>query len=59
MLGGNPGNYPVPSVSDLMLYIQPLPGCYLDSTSLASGDPHHHGEFFDGPATSWSPRHPG
>ena len=48
MLGGNPGYYPVPSVSDLMLYIQPLPGCYLDSTNLASGQTHTiTAEFFD------------
>lgn len=32
--------YPVPSIADLMLYIQPLPGCYLDSTSLASAQLH-------------------
>jgi hypothetical protein len=40
MVGGNPGYYPVPAVSDLMLYIQPLPGCYLDSTNLASAQTH-------------------
>jgi len=39
-VGGNPGFYPVPSIADLMLYIQPLPGCYLDSTSLASAQLH-------------------
>jgi len=37
---GNPGFYPVPSVSDLMLYMQPLPGCYLDSTNLTSAQLH-------------------
>ena len=40
LLDGHPGYYPVPSISELMLYIQPLPGCYLDSTSLASGATH-------------------
>lgn len=40
MVGGNPGYYPVPSVSDLMLYIQPLPGCYMDSTNLTSAHTH-------------------
>ena len=51
MLGGNPGYYPVPSVSDLMLYIQPLPGCYLDSTNLASAQTHTITvEFFDASA---------
>jgi hypothetical protein len=39
-VGGNPGFYPVPSISDLMLYIQALPGCYLDSTSLVSAQLH-------------------
>ena len=53
MLDGNPGYYPVPSVSDLMLYIQPLPGCYLDSTSLASGETHTISvEFFDATGTA-------
>ena len=48
LVGGNPGYYPVPSVSDLMLYIQPLPGCYLDSTSLTSAQTHTITvEFFD------------
>jgi hypothetical protein len=40
LLNGNPGFYPVPSIADLMLYIQPLPGCYLDSTNLTSGHTH-------------------
>lgn len=40
MLNGSPGFYPVPSISDLMLYVQPLPGCYLDSTNLTSGQTH-------------------
>ena len=53
MLGGNPGYYPVPSISDLMLYIQPLPGCYLDSTSLASAQTHTITvEFFDATGTA-------
>jgi hypothetical protein len=39
-LGGNPGYYPVPTIAELLLYIQPLPGCYLDSTSLTSGATH-------------------
>ena len=50
-VGGNPGYYPVPSVSDLMLYIQPLPGCYLDSTNLASAQTHTITvDFFDASA---------
>ena len=53
MLGGNPGYYPVPSISDLMLYVQPLPGCYLDSTNLASGQIHTiTAEFFDATGTA-------
>jgi hypothetical protein len=40
ILDGSPGYYPVPSISELMLYIQPLPGCYLDSTNLTSGATH-------------------
>ncbi len=52
MLGGNPGYYPVPSISDLMLYIQPLPGCYLDSTNLTSAQTHTITvEFFDATGT--------
>ena len=39
-LNGQPGYYPVPSVSDLALWLQPLPGCYLDSTNLASAQLH-------------------
>ena len=39
-LSGQPGYYPVPSVSDLALWLQPLPGCYLDSTNLASAQLH-------------------
>ena len=50
---GNPGYYPVPSISDLMLYVQPLPGCYLDSTNLASGQIHTiTAEFFDATGTA-------
>lgn len=40
LLDGSPGYYPVSAISDLMLYIQPLPGCYLDSTNMTSGQPH-------------------
>jgi hypothetical protein len=40
LLDGSPGYYPVPSIAELMLYIQPLPGCYLDSTNLTSGATH-------------------
>lgn len=39
-VNGHPGYYPVPTISDLMLYIQPLPGCYLDSTTLGSATTH-------------------
>jgi len=39
-LNGQQGYYPVPSATDLALWLQPLPGCYLDSTSLASAQLH-------------------
>jgi hypothetical protein len=39
-VNGHQGYYPVPSMSELMLWIQPLPGCYLDSTNLASAQLH-------------------
>ena len=42
-------SYPVPSLTDLGLYIQPLPGCYLDSTTLSDGTLHTiEVSFFDG-----------
>lgn len=48
VVNGTPGFYPVPSISDLMLYVQPLPGCYLDSTNLTSGQTHTISvDFFD------------
>lgn len=39
-IGGVADSYPVPSLTDLGLYIQPLPGCYLDSTTLSDGTLH-------------------
>ncbi len=39
-VNGQTGFYPVLSVADLMLWIQPVPGCYLDSTNLASATTH-------------------
>jgi hypothetical protein len=39
-VNGQPGFYPVQSVADMMLWIQPLPGCYLDTTNLASATTH-------------------
>jgi len=39
-IGGIADSYPVPSLTDLGLYIQPLPGCYLDSTTLSDGALH-------------------
>jgi hypothetical protein len=39
-VGGVPDCYPVLSLTDLGLYIQPLPGCYLDSTTLSDGNLH-------------------
>jgi hypothetical protein len=47
-VGGLPGFYTVPSVADLALYVQPLPGCYLDSTDLTDGALHTiQVDFFD------------
>lgn len=41
-LGGQPGYYPVLSITELETWIpDPPPGCYLDSTSLASAQTHH------------------
>lgn len=48
-IGGVADSYPVPSLTDLGLYIQPLPGCYLDSTTLSDGTLHViQVSFFDG-----------
>ena len=48
-IGGVTDSYPVPSLTDLGLYIQPLPGCYLDSTTLSDGTLHTiEVSFFDG-----------
>jgi hypothetical protein len=59
MLNGNPGYYPVPSISDLMLYIQPLPGCYIDSTNLTSAHTHTITvEFFHANGTTLEPATP-
>jgi hypothetical protein len=41
-------SYAVPSPTDLGLYIQPLPGCYLDSTTLPDGINTIEVSFFDG-----------
>jgi hypothetical protein len=47
-VNGVPGFYAVPTISDLALFIQPLPGCYLDSTNLADGVLHEVAvQFFD------------
>ena len=48
-IGGVADSYPVPSLTDLGLYIQSLPGCYLDSTTLSDGTLHTiEVSFFDG-----------
>ena len=49
-IGGVADSYPVPSLTDLGLYIQSLPGCYLDSTTLSERQTLHTIEvsFFDG-----------
>jgi hypothetical protein len=39
-VNGQPGFYPVQGVADMMLWVQPVPGCYMDSTNLASGTTH-------------------
>ena len=42
------GFYQVPSIADLALFIQPLPGCYLDSTTLSDGALHQIAvQFYD------------
>ena len=47
-VSGAPGFYAVPSIADLLLFVQPLPGCYLDSTNLTDGSLHQIDvEFFD------------
>ena len=52
-VGGLAGFYAVPPSADLPLFVQPLPGCYLDSTNLASGTVHTiEVEFFDAAGTS-------
>ena len=47
-INGVPDSYPVPTLTDLGLYIQPLPGCYLDSTTLSDGTHTIEVSFFDG-----------
>lgn len=39
-MNGSPGYYPVPAISELMLWLGTLPGCYLDSTTLVSAQTH-------------------
>jgi hypothetical protein len=39
-MNGSPGYYPVPAISDVLLWLNTLPGCYLDSTTLVSGTTH-------------------
>jgi hypothetical protein len=47
-VGGVAGFYEVPTIHDLALFIQPLPGCYLDSTNLADGVLHQIAvQFYD------------
>lgn len=59
-VGGQPGFYPVLSVADLALWMPPVPGCYLDSTTLTSGQMHTiNVNFYDGAGTLLAALTPG